>query len=238
MNVHCPQCGKQLRLGEKIQNSILQLEPGRKIKIKCVSCAVAFGIDARSAGASALQDDVRPQAGAHAKTNSRVRPPTPPDVEWLKDGVFDDKDVVEDIPRALVLVPEGSSKETVVKAGTEFGYLVETATDAMEAIEKMRFVNYAAVFLHSGYEPGGVRSGKFHEFMRTMSMARRRYIFYVLIGEQFQTLYDLQALSYSANLVINEDDAPYVGTILRKAIPEYEALFAPLMEELRISGKS
>lgn len=238
MNVNCPQCGKQLKLGEKIQSSIRRLEPGRKIKIKCASCAAAFGIDARSVGAASSRDDVRPQEGSSSQSASRVRPPGPPDVSWLKEGIFDDQDVVEDIPRALVLVPEIPCKEIVVKAGSEFGYLVETAADAGEAIEKMRFINYAAVFLHSRYEPGGIRSGKFHEFMRKMSMARRRYIFYVIIGEQFQTLYDLQALACSANLVINEEDAQYVGTILRKAIPEYEALFAPLMEELRIAGKS
>ncbi len=68
-------------------------------------------------------------------------------------------------------------------------------------------------------------------------MSRRRYIFYVLIGEEFDTLYDLQALAYSANLVINDADIPYVGTVLKKAIPEFEALFGPLMEELRVIGK-
>lgn len=238
MNVNCPQCGKQLRLGDKIIKSIQQLEPGKKIKVKCVGCAVAFGIDARSVAGGGSKNEVRSQAAAKTGQAASVRPPGPPDVEWLKDGVFDEKDVVEDIPRALVLIPDFPGKDVIMKAGTEFGYRVEVAADAQEAIEKMRFVNYAAVFLHSKYEAGGINSGKFHDFMRKMSMARRRYIFYVLIGEQFQTLYDLQALACSANLVINDKDAPYIGTILRKAIPEYESLFAPLMEELRVAGKS
>lgn len=240
MIVNCPQCGKQLKLGDKIQNSIRQLEPGRKIKVKCVGCAVAFGLDGRSLNEKPdTQGGVRPKArgGENERTSSRVRPPGPPDVGWLKEGIFEDKEIVEDIPRALVLVPEIPSKDVVVKAGTEFGYLIETASDAEEAIEKMRFVNYAAVFLHSSYEQSGAGLGKFHGFMRTLPMSRRRYIFYVLIGEQFETLYDLQALAYSANLVVNEGDIPYIGTVVRKAIPEYETLFGPLMEELRISGK-
>jgi hypothetical protein len=231
MIVNCPQCGKQLRLGEKILESMNRLEPGRKVKLKCIGCGGAFAIDAGSViGAS-------PGKAPGAGKAAGITPPGPPDVSWLKDGTFDDKDVVEDIPRALVLMPGIPSKDVVVNACSEFGYLVEEAADPDEAVEKMRFVNYAAVFLHTKYEPGGVRSGGFAEFMRKMAMSRRRYIFYVLIGEQFRTLYDLQALAYSANLVINEEDAPYVGTILRKAIPEYEALFAPLMEELRIAGK-
>ena len=68
-------------------------------------------------------------------------------------------------------------------------------------------------------------------------MARRRFIFYVLVGQEFKTLYDLQALAYSANLVVNGMEVTFMGTILRKAIPEYEVLFGPLMEELHIAGK-
>ncbi len=73
--------------------------------------------------------------------------------------------------------------------------------------------------------------------MRVMNMSRRRYIFYVLIGEQFDTLYDLQALAYSANLVVNDHEIPFIGTVLKKAIPEFETLFGPLMEELQVVGK-
>ena len=153
------------------------------------------------------------------------------------DGSFDEKEVVEDIPRALVLMPESANRDSVVQAATGFGYRVEQALTPEEAIEKMRFVNYAAVFLHDHFEPGGIVSGKFHQFMRVMNMSRRRYIFYVLLGEQFQTLYDLQALAYSVNLVVNDAEIPFIGTVLKKAIPEFETLFGPLMEELQVVGK-
>jgi hypothetical protein len=73
--------------------------------------------------------------------------------------------------------------------------------------------------------------------MREMNMSRRRYIFYVLLGEQFNTLYDLEALANSVNLVINDSEIPLIGTVLKKAIPEFETLFGPLMEELRVMGK-
>jgi len=170
-------------------------------------------------------------------SGATVRPPAPPSTEWLKDGTFEEKEVVEDIPEALVLMPATESLNVVVKAAMEFGYHVEQALTPEEAIEKMRFVNYAAVFLHSSFEPGGIKSGKFHQFMRMMNMSRRRYIFYVLIGEQFKTLYDLQALANSVNLVVNDNEVPFIGTVLKKAIPEFETLFGPLMEELHVVGK-
>lgn len=234
MIVNCPNCGKQLKLGDKIRESVRSLEPGRRIKIKCAHCAVPFGLDMSM---DRSQGGEKGGAAASGQSAGRHKPPAPPDIDWLKDGTFEEKDVVEDIPRALVLMPDIPGREQVMKAASAVGYRVELAANASEAIEKMLFVNYASVFLHSRFEPGSVRSGAFHHYMRKMNMSRRRYIFYVLIGEQFSTLYDLQALSYSANLVVNDTEIPYIGTILKKAIPDYEALFGPLMEEMRIAGK-
>lgn len=234
MIVNCPHCDKQLKLSEKVRESVGQLPAGKKIKVKCVHCAVPFGLDAdllKTGGA------VKPVAKKSGEATKSVKPPSPPSVDWLKDGTFEDQEVVEDIPRALVLMPGSPLCESVLKAAAEFGYLVEQALSAEEAIDKMRFVNYAAVFLHDQFEPGGINSGKFHQYMRQMNMARRRYIFYVLIGQQFKTLYDLQALAASANLVVNEAEVVYIGTVLKKAIPEFESLFGPLMEELQVVGK-
>ena len=230
MIVNCPNCKKQLKLGEKIRESVRQLEPGRRIKIKCAHCGVPFGLDRgmEQASSPGRSGDV---------AGGRVKPPGPPDTEWLKDGTFEEKEVIEDIPRALVLMPDMPGRDEVVKASSGVGYRVELAYKPEEAIEKMLFVNYAAVFLHNRFEAGSIASGKFHQFMRNMNMSRRRYIFYVLIGQEFKTLYDLQALSCSANLVVGDADIPYIGVVLKKVIPEYEALFGPLMEELRLAGK-
>jgi len=237
MIVNCPHCGKQLRLGDKIRESILQLGPNKKIKVKCVHCAVPLSLDESSIKPSRPdQNNGRPGSmGAIARGS--VRPPGPPDTEWLKDGSFEENEVVEDIPRSLVLMPDSPMRDIIVKSVTEFGYRVEQAPSAQDAVDKMRFVNYAAVFLHNDFEPGGIDIGKFHQYMREMNMSRRRYIFYVLIGKQFETLYDLQALAYSANLVVNDAEIPFIGTVLKKAIPEFETLFGPLMEELRVVGK-
>jgi hypothetical protein len=84
---------------------------------------------------------------------------------------------------------------------------------------------------------GGLEDSTFHAYMRKMVMERRRYIFYILIGPDFHTLYNLQALATSANLVVNEADLKYFDVILRKTIPEYEELFGPLLEELAATGR-
>jgi hypothetical protein len=237
MVVNCPHCAKQLKLNDKVRSSIEQLAPGKKIKVKCVHCAEAFTLDGSSIGAESF-----PPRSVSSNDEAKVRrgvvtPPAAPDIEWLRDGTFEDREVVEDIPRALVLFPDIPERDLFIRAASDFGYLVEQVNTPEEAIDKMRFVNYAAVFLHENYERGGLESGKFHQFMRRMEMGRRRYIFYVLIGKQFETLYDLQALTCSANCVVNDEDAEFISTVLRKTIPEYESLFGPVMEALRMAGK-
>ncbi len=234
MNVSCPNCGKQLRLSDKFRANLQNLKADQKARVKCTQCAQPFQIDGsvlQKGAPSPARRKTLPQSGV------KIKPPSPPDVSWLKDGVFEGQEVVEEIPLALVLMPEGEARKNVVKAVEGLGYRAELSDSVDAAIEKMEFVNYSSVILHADFEPEGLGKGKFHTFMCTMSMTRRRYIFFAIIGKDLHTLFDLEALAYSANIVVNDQDVPYFGTILRKAIPDYESLFGPLMEELRVLGK-
>jgi hypothetical protein len=65
-----------------------------------------------------------------------------------------------------------------------------------------------------------------------MAMARRRYVFYVLIGPEFRTLYDLEALANSANLVVNDSDTGHFSIILKRGMNEYQELFGPYLQAL------
>lgn len=236
MNVSCPHCGKQLKLSDKFRENLKTLKPDQKARVKCSQCAEPFPIDPAllrrepAPAASGKTNPIRPKGVV-------VKPPQPPDVSWLKEGKFDDQEVVEEIPLALVLMPENCGRDEVVKAVEGLGYRAEIAESAISAIEKMEFVNYSSVILHSEFEPEGLRAGAFQQFMSSMGMSKRRYIFYALVGKELNTLYDLEALAYSANIVVNEQDLAHFTTVLRKAIPDYESLFGPLMEELRVLGK-
>jgi len=236
MRVSCPHCGKQLKISEKIQQSLDALMPGQQIRVKCMQCEQPFPVDSSTLAGAASRVGSSKAAGAGRRT-VRVRPPDPPDITWLKDGVFEEKEAVEEVPRALVLMPDIPGRSTIIADLEKLGYRVELAASPEEGIAKMQFVNYASVILHSRFEEKDLESAVFHRSMKAMNMSKRRYIFYVLIGNGFKTLYDLQGLTFSANLVINDADIPHFSLLLRKTIPEYEALFGPLMEELRLAGK-
>lgn len=222
----CPHCKSALKLNEaqqaKLQAAITALKPGTKLPIKCPACQKQILLDAASA----------------APARSTLTPPGPPDLTWLKEGNIQDEDRPDDTPMALLLFPEGKQRDLVRDAIEAVGYQVVLAQSVQEAQERMRFVNFACITLHSQFDGPSLAKSTFHGYMREMTMNRRRYLFYILIGPEFNTLYNLQALAYSANLVVNEKDLLHLGIALRKAIPAYEELFGPYMEELTSAGKS
>ena len=225
---NCPNCKTTLKLGDaqkaKLQKALDALEPGKKITIKCPSCTKPIMLESTKS--------------ATAKNTGGISPPEPPDLSWLKENAVQEDDRIEDVPMALVLYPENEQRDIVRDALEQVGYQVIFANSVDNARERMRFVNFACVVQHSQYECPKLEDSSFHLYMRDMSMQRRRYLFYILIGSEFNTLYNLQALAYSANLGINDKDLYHMGTALRKAIPLYEEVFGPFMEELTSAGKS
>ncbi len=225
MITNCPQCRQTLRFSDAQRTKIIQalekLAPGKKLTIKCPHCQAAVKMDGKAKGPAA---------------DGSLQPPAPPDLDWLQTGRFEGEEKVEDVPMALVLFADTPQRENIVEAMKTVGYQVVTAGTAQEAMERMQFVSFSCVALDSELE-GTLADSAFHEYMRKMPMERRRYIFYILIGPSLHSLYDLEALAFSANLVVGEKDLKYFDVILRKAIPAYEELFGPILEELATYGK-
>ena len=222
MKITCSACGISHKSNAKLEASLEKLQPGQKVRLKCSQCGEPISLsraDLMGAGAGALS------------------PPGPPDTSWLEEGIFDEEEVVSDIPQALILAKPGEARDKMSSSLAGLGYRTETAEHTGDIATRMQFINYTCVVLTSECVQGSFEDDPLHRFLRSMEMSRRRYIFYVLVGPDFKTFYNLQALSNSANLVVNSSDIPHFGVILRKAIPEYEQLFGPYMDEMKIHGK-
>ncbi len=233
MTITCPHCTKKLKISDKIRSSVQQLSPKQSVRLKCPQCENTIFINADSL-TTAAEQSVSPRKAqpTETETSSAVKPPTPPDITWLKEGVFEEEEVIEDIPQALIIIQPGKERDQVAEAVESIGYQPTFAESAKDAMERMQFINYASVILHSQFEEKGLKDSSFHRFMCDMGMKKRRFIFYILIGPKFFTLYDLEALANSANLVVNDREVPQLVTVLRKAIPQYEELFGTLMAEI------
>ena len=243
MITECPHCRKKLKLSPKIEEGLRQLGPGKSIRINCPQCAKTILLDAgtlapESSAATTASPADRPadqQVGpaTPARPRPAVTPPPPPDLSGLNTASPDEGEArIDDIPKALILMPDSPDCRLIAEALEALGYQPSFVQSAEEAMDKMQFVNYASVILHSHYEGSALENGAFHQFMCAMNMNKRRYIFYILIGPEFHTLYDLQALASSANLVINDKDLSQLPLILRKTIPQYEGMFGAIMQEM------
>ena len=105
-------------------------------------------------------------------------------------------------------MPDLPGRATVISDLEKLGYRVEVAESPEEGMNKMQFVNYAAVILHSRFEGNDLESGSFHRFLRWLNMSTTAVYLLCPDRQEFKTLYDLQALACSANLVVNDNGYP------------------------------
>lgn len=238
---HCPHCQKDLQLTqaqqEKIEGALASLPEGKTLKITCPLCRKTINL--RRDGTPVSEGATASSPAPTAATAAAPAPPAPPNISWLNSGEKqpDLAEVITDVPLAMVLIDDAGLRQQVSDALAALEYRVEFPKSAAAAKERMRFVNFAAVVLHSDFAGGDLARSDFHQHMRKMPMATRRMMLYVLIGPRFNTLYDLEALAHSANLVVNDRDAAKMPLLLKKALHDYQLLFGPYLEALKAHGK-
>lgn len=234
----CPHCSSVLRFSdahrEKLTQALSALSPGRTLKFGCPKCKTPIELD--KTGTAVGQ--APPAKPANAQPATPIAPPKAPDISWLAQGDHKEEDVVEDVPTAMVLVDDPALQDATAAALRENQYQIVVPEGVNQAIESMRFKNYDVVAFYSKYNGRALADQDFQKFMMKMSMKKRRKIFYMLIGDEFQTLYDLQALSLSANLVVNTAQMDHLSTLIKKGLKSYEELFGPYLSVLKRYGKN
>jgi len=254
----CPHCHKEWRLSEaqqeKLSRALEGLAPGKTLKITCPLCKEPVYLRKDGSAGEPVMDELlaaaqegredAPVEEMVERVKERPAPkqppptaPSPPDVSWLASGEYVEQEIVRDVPLAMILVPEAAGRDRVAEVFSQLGYRPEFPESAEAALERMRFVTFAAAVLHSDFEGGDFRESTFHQHVASLPMSARRTLYYVLVGPEFHTLYDLEALSYSANLVVNQGDLPHLYLILKKGLRDHEELFGPYIKALAEHGK-
>ncbi len=236
----CPHCQEPLNLTAsqkaKIQTALDKLPPGNLLKLACPHCQEPFEL--KPDGALPGRQGSKIAAGAPKGARKvSIPPPPPPDLAWLTSGQTAKKEVIEDIPMVLVVVRKEQGRDSIREAYDNEGFLPVFAGSTDDALNHMQFTPFTAVILHSQFEDVALSDNKLHLFMRKMAMLRRRNIHYTIVGPEFQTLYDLQALSHSANLVVNDNELDHFKLILKKSLHDSQKLFGPIAEALINRGR-
>jgi hypothetical protein len=236
----CPHCQENLNLSiiqvAKVEEALDKLTEGKFLKLNCPHCKKPIELGAN--GELATTGRAKETAPIPKQRNLDLKPPAPPPLDWLASGRLDQEEGLQDSREVLILMAAGQDRSAVADAFQGMDYKPIFPESARDGIERMRFTNYAAVVLHSRFDGGSLAESIFHDHMRKLAMTRRRSIFYTLIGPEFKTLYNLEALVNSANLVVNDMEVGKIKFILKKALPEYEELFGPYVDTLIEHGQT
>ena len=242
----CPHCDQELNLSDaqisKVEAALLKLPDGNLLKLGCPHCQNPFELraDGTLPGTPTSTPATKVPTGAPLPPKDdkvKVNPPPPPDISWLSSGQEEKKEIVEDTPMFLILMNKGPGLSAIMDALDDEGFMPVLADSVDDALDKMQFTNYAGVILHVPFERSTLDSNQLHIFIKKMNMFRRRNIHYTLIGPEFKTLYDLEALSSSANLVVNENDIPHFNLVLKRSLYDNQKLYGPLADALIKEGK-
>ncbi|MBF0388778.1 MAG: hypothetical protein HQK71_01595 [Desulfamplus sp.] len=257
----CPHCSQNLNLSdanrERIVTALSKLPQGQTLKFKCPICkeVIELNSDGSTSTTAAAnlsmpqphtesgsanikaEEKTSPQKYANAIAVNLPTPPNPPDISWLMSGSNADSNLVENVKTAMVIVADQSMQNIISEALKTDLYQVYIPQNIEEAINSLRFKDYAIIIYHSRYEDKPLKNQDFHKFIQQMSMQKRRYIYYILIGPEFRTLYDLEALATSANVVINDREIKFFSTILTKLKSDYKKLFGAYLSMLKEHGK-
>lgn len=233
----CPHCRMGLRFSQahkdKLTTALDRLPRGKSLKFNCPGCKTPIELD--KSGNPPAREIAGAQPSGKGSGGPPVSPPSAPDLSWLTTGDTGEEAIQDDVPTAMILVDDPAVADQAAEGLTDYQVFVpENPEDAME---EMRFRDFEVVVFFSGYGGGRLRSQAFHRFMMKMSMKKRRKIFYVLIGPEFHTLYDLQALTASANLVVNPAQMDHFPALVKKGVRTYEDLFGPYLSALKHHGK-
>ncbi|MFW8601722.1 hypothetical protein ACOHYD_09600 [Desulfobacterota bacterium M19] len=159
----------------------------------------------------------------------KISPPQAPDLGWLQKDERRRKRISAG-DAALLLMPDNQYKSMAIEIIGTMGYNIWTIKSLPQAVSRAA---QCQIIIVDTEIIGRPEQSPLHQRIINLPMTVRRYIYYAIIGPQFHTLYDLEALALSANLVINYRDLASLKTILSKGLCSNVEFFAPLIQARR-----
>ena len=185
MQVECPSCAKEINIPDN------KVPKGQAFNLNCPGCKTKMRVDQHL-------KPPEPDPEESVDTSSMI----------IDEDFSDDEEEIEiyDEHDQIALILDRQNDDLWSTALTELDYKLQRAKSPEHAIHKLRFNQYHVVAIHEKFGDTTLETSPLYEFVRDMPMDTRRKTFVALVGEKFKTLDNMEALSYSVNLVINQND--------------------------------
>ncbi len=216
MQVECSSCNKEINIPD---NKIPQ---GQAFNLTCPSCKTKMRVD----------QHLKPPASDPAESVDAI--------SMVVDEEFeDDEEEIEiyDEHDKIALILDRQNDDLWTTALTELEYKLQRAKSPEHAVHKLKFNQYHVVAFHEKFGGSTLETSPLYDFIRDMPMDTRRKIFVALVGENFKTLDNMEALAYSVNLVINQKELDQLEAILKKSIGDNDNFYKVYRETMTALGK-
>lgn len=145
-------------------------------------------------------------------------------------------DFLEVGERGALVCGEGPFVDALRETVEKIGFTCHIVNGPEQAIERMSFTRYDAVFLQQ--DPGNTPGASLvHNYVASLPMPQRRDSYTVLIGASLRTLDAMQAYAASVHLVVNPTDISNIGPILRKGLADFDRTYKTLREVQEDAGE-
>ena len=207
MQVECSSCSKEINIPD---NKIPQ---DQAFNLTCPGCKTKMRVD------------------QHLKSLDAA--------SLVVDEEFDEDEEIEiyDEHDKIALILDRQNDDLWDSVLTELEYKLQRAKSPEHAVHKLRFNQYHVVVFHEKYGDSSLKTSPLYEYIRDMPMYTRRKTFIAVVGENFKTLDNMEALAYSVNLVINQKDMDQLETILKKSIGDNDTFYKVYRETMTALGK-
>lgn len=229
MQIKCTACEQGINIPED------KIPKDRAFSMTCPGCRAKVRVDQHLAILQEQAQEAPPEEDKSADEASENS------LGILLSTDFDDEE--EELPiyeenDRLALILDDNNKDLWVEALEERGFKVQFAKSPEHAIHKMRFTHFHFLALNESYGGVALEKNPVYLLLAEMPMVTRRNIFFAVIGNKFKTMSNMEAFSYSVNLVINAKDKDKFSQVLKKSIADHETFYKVFKESLHAMGKA
>lgn len=209
MTVTCSKCHASLSIPDD------RLPRGKVVNAACPRCGGAIAIDMTKA------------AVAPVRTDAPVAPPA----ENISYGERNQ-------PRALVCVTDPAEQRQILASLKEAGYAAHAAASPAEALERLRFAEYAVVVVREGFDGPAGSAVSLIGALTDTPMATRRNTHTVFVGPGVATHDPDGAFGKSVDLTVHPNDLPHFSDALKRSLAETEQTYRVFRESQRALGRA
>ena len=221
MEIICDSCQTKLKIPDE------KIPEGKKASFSCPKCKGKITIPPEENNKSAAVDDASGDLGDLGFEEESFGEAD----ESATDKPF--QFIEEEGEIALVCESDPVIRKRVNDILTLMEYHVTTATDAREALKKIRYQNYDVVVVNELFGTDNPDENGILIYLERLSMDTRRNMFVTLITDRFRTMDYMMAFNKSVNLIINKENAAEMDKIMSKGLTDFDMFYRIYKETLQ-----